>query len=364
MPIVCADHRADSFNDHHALVQITAPFHQAVPEHTVILLLEDLHLFTQTWYYSALSYPMLNDRLCTAFVLRDPDMDDIDEGDEKDLPLALQRQLLLPFGQVKGLYSMEISGFNEAVQLELRKAQAIPPPTLQQSCEQATALLHEGDAHLARGPSHAPTALETYTRAFHAIHILIAGRTRRVLADTFFHATIPSGPYAGQTGMTVRVILRLKLVARIIAAHLARAAPADAAFWGMRSVRIMAEAMDTEFEDFLADLVGGDDVGLVYARAGLALWIMRADEQRWGEALAEYEGEDMADVRVLWRMSLKHFKRGTHAVKEEMAGFGVPRGLLEVFGERAASEDGSVMVNVHSGDVAGSGEGGGWGGEW
>ncbi len=73
VPIVCTDERADAFQENHSLVQITAPFHQAVPEHTIVVLLDDLHLFTQTWYYSALSYTMLNQRLSTSFTLRDPE---------------------------------------------------------------------------------------------------------------------------------------------------------------------------------------------------------------------------------------------------------------------------------------------------
>ena len=72
MPIVCTDAKADAFADHHAVVQITAPFHGVVPEHTVVMLVDDLHLFTKTWYYSALSYPMLNERLSTTFILRNP----------------------------------------------------------------------------------------------------------------------------------------------------------------------------------------------------------------------------------------------------------------------------------------------------
>ena len=123
VPIICTDNRANSFNDHHALIQISAPFHQAVPEHAVILLLDDLHLFTQTWYYSALSYPMLNDRLSTALVLRDPDLADVDDGDEKDVPLSVQRRILLPFGQVKGLHSTEIEGFDKTVERELTAPQ-------------------------------------------------------------------------------------------------------------------------------------------------------------------------------------------------------------------------------------------------
>ncbi|KAF2623092.1 hypothetical protein BU25DRAFT_494525 [Macroventuria anomochaeta] len=362
VPIICTDREADCFNDHHALIQITAPFTQAVPEHTVVLLLDDLHLFTQTWYYSALSYPMLNDRLSTAFVLRDPDMDDVDEGDEKDIPLALQRKLLLPFSQVKGLYSMEIEGFNKTVERELRDAMAVPPPTLQHSCESATKLLHEGDAHLAKGIDGAEEAREAYKQAFHAIHILIKGRTRRVLADTFFHATINNGIHAGQTGMTVRVILRLKLVARIIATYLVQQNWVEAAFWGMRSVRIMSEAMDTEFEDFLADLVGGDDVGLVYVRTGIALYKMKADVETWHEELKGYEGEEMADVSQLFRVSQKHLKRGKEKVRGELEMYGIPRPFVMLFNdpEPARSDAGSETVNVDPTEHVGVGGVAGW----
>jgi hypothetical protein len=357
VPIICSDYRADNFNDHHLLIQITAPFHQAVPEYSVVLLLEDIHLFTQTWYYSALSYPMLNDRLSTTFILRDPDMDDVDEGDEKDIPLALQRKLLLPFGQVKGLYSMEVEGFNKTVERELRAAMAIPPPSLQQSVESATKLLHEGDAHLARGLEGVDEALESYRQAFYAIHILIKERTRRVLADTFFHTTITSGVYAGQTGMTVRVILRLKLVARTISAHLTQQNWGEAAFWGMRSVRIMSEAMATEFEDFLADLVGGDDVGLVYVRTGIALYKMKADIEHWHEELKEYEGEEMADVSELFRVSQKHLKRGKERVRKELEAYDIPRPFVVLFkdSEAAPSEAGSETVNVDPTEHVGGG---------
>ncbi|KAJ4982509.1 hypothetical protein SVAN01_11998, partial [Stagonosporopsis vannaccii] len=217
----------------------------------------------------------------------------------------------------------------------------------------------DGDAQLARGPAGADAALDRYTAAFHAIHILIHGRSRRVLADTFFHATITQGPYAGHTGMTVRVILRLRLVARTMAAHLARQDWGEAAFWGMRSVRIMAEAMDTEFEDFLAELVGGDDVGLVYVRAGIALWKMRADGERWAGELAAYDGDDTADTGALLRASLKHLKRGRGRVRDEVERHGLPRAHVVLFDppEPARSDAGSVTVNV---DPSEQGLAGGW----
>ncbi|KAJ4314108.1 NADH dehydrogenase [ubiquinone] 1 alpha subcomplex assembly factor 3 [Neodidymelliopsis sp. IMI 364377] len=302
---------------------------------------------------------MLNDRLSTAFILRDPDMDDVESDVSKEIPLALQRRLLLPFSQVKGLYSLSVSGFHKSIERELRTAMAIPAPTLSQSCESATKLLQEGDLALAR--ADATEALRAYHAAFHAIHILIKGRTRRVLADTFFHANITTGIYAGQTGMTVRVILRLRLVARIISTYLAQRNWAEAAYWGMRSVRIMSEAMDTEFEDFLADLVGGDDVALVYIRAGIALLKMRAEAERFRDELAQYEGEDMADTTRLFSVSLKHLKRGTGAVKRELESYHVPRPLIVLFDEsEERSEDGSETVNVDPTEHVGVGGVLGW----
>jgi hypothetical protein len=350
VPIICTDHRANCFNDHHALIQITAPFHEVVPHHAVVLLLDDLHLFTQTWYYSALSYPMLNERLSTALVLRDPDLDEVDEGDEKDIPLSIQRKILLPFGEVKGLHSTEVEGFDKSIERELRAAIAEPPPTLRDSCELSTKLLQEGDAHLARGQAGASAALDSYRAAFHAIHILIDGRTRRVLADAFFHAKITSGTYAGHTGMTVRVILRLKLVSHMVSAYLVQAAWAEAAHCGMRSVRIMGDAMDTEFEDFLAELVGGDDVGLVYVRAGIALYKMKADVETWHEELKAFEGEEMADVQRLFEVSQKHFKRGKTNVRRELELYGLPRPFVVMFQdpEPVQSDHGSIAVNAGS----------------
>jgi hypothetical protein len=80
--IVCTDARADAFNDYYSVVQITALFHGDVLEHMVVMLVDDLHLFTKTWYYSALSYPMLNERLSTTFVLRDPYAEEAESKEE------------------------------------------------------------------------------------------------------------------------------------------------------------------------------------------------------------------------------------------------------------------------------------------
>ena len=340
VPIVCTDRHADAFAAHHALVQITAPFHQAVPEHTVVLLLDDLHLFTQTWHYSALSYPMLNDRLSTTFVLRDPEK----------ATLALQKRLLLPFEQVKGLYHMEIAGYAHQVAQELERRMALPVPTLQQCCENATELMIQGDAALAA--NDAEEALALYRKAFHAIHILIHGRTRRVLADVFFHEGIEHGRYAGQTGMTIRVVLRLKLVSRTVAAHLKLAQWGEAAYWGMRSIRIMRVAMDTEFEDFLSELLAESDVGLIYVRTAIAFWNMEEQRGVWGDELKTYADEPIADTERLWVFAVRYLKKQTKGgVRKELESFKLPESIVRRFRD----VDESVDVQSTMGQ-SGSGE--------
>ncbi|KAH7347057.1 hypothetical protein BKA66DRAFT_477957 [Pyrenochaeta sp. MPI-SDFR-AT-0127] len=349
VPIVCADRRADAFTSHHALVQITAPFHPAAPEHTVVVLLDDLHMFTQTWYYSALSYPMLNDRLSTTFILRDPDHSDSDgeaQSNNNGVNIPLQKRLLFPFEQVKGLYHMEVSGFASSVRTELERRMAIPIPTLQQCCESATELMAQGDIALAANNAH--EALELYRRAFHAIHILIHGRTRRVLADVFFHEGIEHGRYAGQTGMTVRVILRLKLVCRTIAAYLRVGQWGEAAYWGMRSICIMREAMDTEFEDFLSEFVGGADVGLIYVRTAIAFMKMEDAREQWGVELSRYNDEPVASSENLWGLAVRYLRnQDKESVRKELRQVGAPQETIGLFGEVEKSVDEQSTVGHH-----------------
>jgi hypothetical protein len=326
VPIVCTDGRADRFTTEHALVSITAPFHQAVPEHMVVVLADDIHLFSQTWYYSALSYPMLNDRLSTTFTLLKP-----------LTSLQTQRRLLLPFTQIKGLYSKEIINYAREVRLELETGMSTPLPTLSQCCESAADLMTQGDALVSTDPK---AALDLYTAGFRAIHILIHGRTRRVLADAFFHHPITTGRFMHQTGLSVRIVLRLKLVSRTVLAYLKMRNPAEALFWGMRSINIMRESMDVEFEDFMHDFVGGEDVSWIYMRAGIAAWMI--EKQGGGEALDEGSEE-------LWTAAGKFVKkRDRKDVRRELRGFGVEeRTVLERFGD---GEKGSASAQDGSGD--------------
>ncbi|KAF1916580.1 hypothetical protein BDU57DRAFT_447937 [Ampelomyces quisqualis] len=333
VPIVCTDQRADLFSTHHALVQITVPFQQAIPEHTVVVLLDDLHLFTQTWYYSTLSYPMLNHRLSTTFVLRNP-----------STPTTLQRRLLLPFEKIKGLHHMQVSGYEPSIHKELQRLMAVPLPSLTQCCDEAADLMDQGDIALSRNDPE--EALDLYIDSFRAIHILIHQRTRHVLAGAFFHASISSGRFAGQAGITVRVILRLKLVARCVLAYLKLSQLAEAAFWGSRSIRIMRESMDVGFEDVLSESMGGEHVGLIYVRTGVAVWMLERQKAEGGDD-GGYEGEGSERI---WSLATK-FLRGKRKeeIRKELRDFGVPAEVVGLFGD-SEGETSSSLTAHGSGD--------------
>ncbi len=233
---------------------------------------------------------------------------------------------------------METFGYASSVRDELERLMAVPVPTLQQCCEEATDLMRQGEVALAS--DNAAEALDLFRRAFQAIHILIHGRTRRVLADVFFHEGIEHGMYAGQTGMTVRVILRLKLVSRFIAAYLKLGQWNEAAFWGMRSIRIMREAMDTEFEDFLSEFLSGADVGFIYIRTAIAFMKMEQNKGKWAHELIEYAHETFAHSEDLWTLAVRYLKnQNKEGVRKEMKDYGVPQEKIRLFGDVEKSLD-------------------------
>lgn len=286
------------FVQHSGLVQITAPSHGiTASDYTIILLLQDLTEFTRVWYYSALNDTSLNPHLSLAFALRDPYY----PADPKPFPLELQRALLLPFGDVKGLYNIDFEGYHETIISELRKAMAIPYPTVQESCELATTLMEEGDLLLAT--NQAQHALDSYIKSFDAIHIKISGRERRFLADGHFADDIHKGRYAGQAAMSVRVVLRIRLVARVIHAYLRLHRADEAAFWGIRSLKLVRQGIDpNDIDDLFTEFVGSYDIARIYTWTATALTLMGGDEA-WIKERDEYERKEgsLADMQGMWR---------------------------------------------------------------
>ncbi|KAF2875772.1 hypothetical protein BDV95DRAFT_537419 [Massariosphaeria phaeospora] len=327
VPIVVAGEQAAKFDYHHATVSICAPIHQAEADYSLIILLKDLYLFSRVWFYSTLSYPRLNDHLRVDFTLRS----DVQEPeDNKTMSIARQKQMLLPFGEVNGLHEVVVEGYDEDVKQELQRRMAVPHDTVQQCCEKATDLMLEGDRVLAEG--NAVEALQLYNQAFHALHILVKDRTRRVLAEVFFQETIATGRYSGQVGYTVRIILRIKLVSRVVGAYLKLQQWEEAAFWGMRSINLMQDAADENFEDFVNKIIGGDAVGAIYLRTGIAFKKM---EEGDSEELSLWEDEEGANSRAAWAL-VGPFLKDKAMVEKEVNEYGID--VEDVWVERKAED--------------------------
>ncbi|KAF2656326.1 hypothetical protein K491DRAFT_692178 [Lophiostoma macrostomum CBS 122681] len=340
VPLVCKTPAAEGFKHAQMTLQISAPLHSFLPQHTLVVLLDDLPLFCDVWFYSSLNYRTLNEHLKVEFTLHDPYY----PADPKPIPLKLQRKLLGPFDAVKGLYEVQVNGFEEEVERELRVGMAVPYITPGQSLEASASLMEAGDQAIANG--RAQEALDLFIKSFHAIHIVIKGRTRRVLADSFFDDEIEEGRFKGQAGMTMRIILRINLVSRTVGAYLKLAQWAEAAFWGIRSINMLRRGIDTEFESFLGELVAVSDIGLLYLRTGIAVSKMEdsgdAELEKWRD---EPFDTDMTRSVNLFGASRKYLKGKDRAlIQKELDEYGVGEGVFE-------NDEGSASASASRSDV-------------
>lgn len=274
-------------------------------------------------YYSGLSNAEINPQICLTFTLRDPYY----PADPKPVLTALQRKLLLPFGDVKNLYEAKFEECDEDVVTELRKEMAVPYPSIQECCELCASRMEEGDRLFFE--KKIPEALEAYERSFDAIHIKISGRMRRVLADQFFTNDIPSGRYAGQAGMTVRVLLRIRLVARMVRTYLHLGQPSEAAFWGLRTIRIMREGEDrgASMETFFTEFMQSSDISQIFMYTATALTQLR-QEDKYVEERKEYANHPMAECDHMWRSGVKYLSSAKYDadrknIFQEVKSFGV-----------------------------------------
>ena len=222
-----------------------------------VILLDDLPRFTRTWFYSDLSNPGLNRHLGARLHVRDP----YDDGGGH-VPVSLQRRLLLPFGDVKNLRQLHVTGDpappSETVVEELRAAQAVPTASPERCLDEATRFKAEGNALLlppaesGREPDPR-AALEAYGRAWEAMHIVVRGRRRHVHGEAFFARQlrgkaegpaeeVGSGVWKGRNGAMERLVLRVQLVANTCLAYLRLRQWNDVVFWGMRSIGMMRQA--------------------------------------------------------------------------------------------------------------------------
>lgn len=276
-PILVRDESAKKFTEYSMSVVIDAPFSpmQDAKTEMFVIHLDDLEKFTKTWFYADLSHPGLNRWLRLSLHLRDPYTP---WWDEKRMPKWLQRKLLLPFGVVKDLQKLEVTGDPKpfpSIETDLRAEQAVPYQPAEHCLREATRLKLLGNDELKNGNYKA--ALQRYTEAWEAIHVVVKGRKRHIHADTFFGRELREPPFVGKQGQQERLILRVHLVANTILTYLKMEDWEEARFWGMRSIRMLREAMgadeDTDIpaeDEAVLGFPAADQMGKIYYRTALA----------------------------------------------------------------------------------------------
>ncbi|KAI1298785.1 hypothetical protein F5Y03DRAFT_367018 [Xylaria venustula] len=276
VPILMRGPRAARFKGHtlHATIETPAA---GEPEHGTfhfVVLADDIVGFTRAWFYWNLSHPGLNQWLTLRLVLRDPYAAD---WDEPHVRRDVQRRLLLPFGDVKGLHEFSATGDPKPlpkIVAELRALQAEEPQSPEKCLAEGIRLKNEGNNLLRKGDYAG--ALAVYNRAWEAIHIVVQGRQRHVHAEAFFARDLVDEPFAGKNGQLERMALRLQLVANTCQVYLKLCDWQELQFWGMRTIQLMRQATGANErhispeDEALPSFPGAAQVGKIYYRTALA----------------------------------------------------------------------------------------------
>lgn len=240
-----------------------------------ILCCDDGIAFCRMWFYSDLTHPGLNSHLRLNLTLRNPSPRAWSDRDI-DLPKTLQRELLAPFVQIKGLKSINVEGtIDSNVMQDFLRDNAETYDSPERCLERCTQLKDAGNTAINKGRYQ--DAVDLYFQAFDAMHIVVSGHKRTVWADPFFDRVMEGGPYDKQHGSIVRMILRIRLVANVIQAYLKLENYIEAKFWGKRSIELMRQYLGGAADHPRYDFPGAEAWGKIYFRAGLACKAM--DEQ-------------------------------------------------------------------------------------
>ena len=308
-PILMKNARAMRFKGYSLNVTIDAPDSPLQDAETsyFVIHLDDLDKFTKTWFYADLSFGV-NSALRLQLQLQDPYTP---SWDEKRMPKWLQQRLLQPFGMVKGCRDVIVTGDPKpypSIVTEMRAEQALPYWTAEQCLNEATRLKLEGNEELKEGNYSA--ALKRYAEAWEAMHIVVKGRQRHIHADDFFGKELREDPFKGKNGQSERLIIRVHLVANTIWVYLKMENWKEAAFWGMRSIRMLREAM-----------VGADETAEMSAEDEAVPGFPAANQMGkiyYRTALAYKAMGDKAEARKLLRVSHIYLPNDPK-VQEELA---------------------------------------------
>jgi tetratricopeptide (TPR) repeat protein len=206
---------------------------------------------------------------------------------------SLQEKLLFPFGRIKNLMKVEVSGTpfpNDAVVAEMKRLMAIP---LGSPTERLIAAAAHKDAGNAALMANQPLeALEHYRKAWEAMFIIVNGKHRKLHGEGYFDTTLTEPPFEGQYGGMVRTVLRVRLVANSLLAHLKLKDWDTVVHIGMRTINIMRggqEGLEPE-QEASNGWIAGSEMGKIYYRTALA----------FKEMDDKYEARRLLKVAVLY----------------------------------------------------------------
>ncbi|MCJ1440200.1 MAG: hypothetical protein MMC23_000683 [Stictis urceolatum] len=267
VPVLVPSHKSAKFTDYYMKVVVDAQYYAAMMAEArfkFIVLIDDLPRFTRMWYYQDLTHRGLNNHLRLTLQLKYPYASDYDD---KPIPKAIQKQLMEPFGMIKGLQDVRIEGEHYAsIKKAMQDAMDAPYKSPEDCLDDCTRFKDDGNAAFAKQLYR--EAILLYVEAFRAIHIICNGRRRAIWGDAFFQKDLVGGRYDRQEGLIVRLRLRTMLVANVVECHLKLHEYDDAKFWGMRTITMMRDALDNE--DFMPGFVAAAPMGKIYYRTALA----------------------------------------------------------------------------------------------
>jgi hypothetical protein len=292
--IIASEDIAERFRQH--TLHVSIAFAGVEREEDVFVIhVDDLDNFCESWFYSAADYPELNKHLSLGLELQDPLSNTVlgGGGAVEKMRKSLQEKLLFPFGRIKNLMKVEVSGTpfpDDAVVAEMKRLMAIPLGTPTERLIAATTHKDAGNAALmANQPLE---ALEHYRKAWEAMFIIVKGKHRKLHGEGYFDTTLTEPPFEGQYGGMVRTVLRVRLVANSLLAHLKLQDWDTVVHIGMRTINIMRggqEGLEPE-QEASNGWIAGSEMGKIYYRTALA----------FKEMDDKYEARRLLKVAVLY----------------------------------------------------------------
>ncbi|CAD0089713.1 unnamed protein product [Aureobasidium vineae] len=295
VPIVAE--AAEGFSLHRLGVVITLPSAEVeTVEDTFVIHIDDLGTFCDSWMYSAVEVKELNPHLALQLILEEPlAATALDESTavEKKVLRTLQERLLHPFGRIKNLLRVEVTGVplpDDTVIAEMERLMAIPLESPAQRLILATSHKDAGNVALKAGQTL--SALEHYRKAWKALFIVVKGRHRKTHGEGYFEEILTEPPFEGQHGSMVAIVLRVRLVANTLLAYLNLHEWDTAVHIGMRTINMMRGGRDNLEPDEEASngWIAGPEMGKIYYRTALA----------YKEMDDKYEARRLLKVAVLY----------------------------------------------------------------